>query len=58
MRNWKAMAEAAGLEITERELDLIAATLDSLDRAFQPIASDLPPELEPDPVFQTGEDRL
>ncbi len=47
MKNWKAIAEASGLEIPAAELDRIVGPLSSLENSFRPLVQDLEPDLEP-----------
>jgi hypothetical protein len=42
------MAEAAGLPLSARELDRIAAPLAALEETFRPLVQQLTPDLEPD----------
>lgn len=58
MKDWKAVAKGAGLEIPGPDLDRIAQALSNLDEAFRPLLTDLSPEIEPATVFharETGE---
>jgi hypothetical protein len=47
VKNWKAIAEASGLDIPAAELDRIAAPLGALESSFRPLVRDLEPDLEP-----------
>jgi len=55
-KDWRALAQARGLEIPAAELDRIAPALDALEQAFRPLAERLPPELEPSFLFRAEED--
>ena len=50
--NWSALAKARGLELSIRELDRIAAPLQSLEEAFRPLIADLSPDLDPCTTFR------
>ena len=45
MKNWKLMAEAAGLAIPD--IERIAPALDSLEAAFRPLVKTIPHDVEP-----------
>ena len=47
MKNWKAIAEASGLDIPAADLDRIAGPLGALEKSFRPLVADLEPGLEP-----------
>ena len=49
------MAKAAGLEISNHELDRIAGPLQTLELAFRPLAKDLRAGDEPAVIFDAGE---
>ena len=58
MKDWKAVAKGAGLDIPGPDLDRIAQALSHLDETFRPLLADLSPEIEPATVFramETGE---
>ena len=55
MKDWKAIAKAAGLEVTGPELERISKALSGLEETFQPLLKDLPPEVEPATVFSVAE---
>ena len=52
MKNWKAMARAAGLGIPEDQLERIAPSLDGLEAAFAPTRGTIPDEIEPATLFR------
>ncbi len=45
--DFRMLARARGLKLTESELDKIAPLLESLDAAFRPLARRLPHDIEP-----------
>lgn len=47
MTNWKALAAARGLDISDEELDRIQPTLDKLERDFERLAKRIPFGTEP-----------
>jgi len=49
MKNWKQMAEAAGLEIPDMER--ITPALDGLEAAFRPLVKTIPHDVEPALIF-------
>jgi hypothetical protein len=52
MKNWKLMAEAAGLDIPD--MDRITAPLDGLEAAFRPLVQSIPHDVEPALIFRAG----
>ena len=56
MKNWKQMAEAAGLGIPD--VDRIAPALDGLDAAFRPLLKTIPHDVEPALVFRALAEEL
>ena len=48
MKNWVAIAQAHGLNLSAAELDRIAQPLATLDETFRPLVRQLTPDLEPD----------
>ena len=56
MKDWKAIAKAHGLDLSERDLDRIAPPLDALEDAFRPLVRDLTAGNEPVVVFGVEED--
>ncbi len=54
--DWRALARARRLNIPEADLDRIAAPLDSLERAFRPLAGSIPHDIEPAITFRIEED--
>lgn len=55
MRDWRLIAQAAGLEIPAQDFDRIVPPLDALEAAFRPLVKDLTPDLEPSTEFRIGE---
>ncbi len=47
MKDWKAIARAHGMKVSEEELERIVGTLNALEDAFRPLTKDLPANLEP-----------
>jgi hypothetical protein len=56
VRDWKAIAEAAGLEISGPELERVAAPLQALEETLGPLFRELPHDLEPPLVFRADEE--
>ena len=56
MKDWKALANAGGLDIPVREMDRLLDPLNALEQAFRPLVKDLSPELEPATVYLPEED--
>jgi hypothetical protein len=54
--NWANLAKAQGLDLPEQEADRIAQALGALERTFQPLTANLPPELEPASEFHMEEE--
>ena len=52
MKNWKQMAEAAGLDIPD--MDRIAPALDGLEAAFRPLVNTIPHDVEPALIFRAA----
>ena len=49
--DWKAIAQARGIEIPATDLALIEPRLNGLEEAFRPLARQLRPDQEPAPSF-------
>jgi hypothetical protein len=47
MKDWKAIAQASGLQVDPTQLNRIAETLEALEAAFRPLLKDLTPGVEP-----------
>jgi len=56
MKDWKAVAQARGLDIPAPELDRILPPLDALEEIFRPLVRNLTPDLEPAFAFRAAED--
>jgi hypothetical protein len=56
MKDWRAIAQANGLDLSARELDRIGPPLDALEEAFRPLVRDLTPGMEPSLTFSVEED--
>ncbi len=54
MTDWRAIAKARGISGSREELERMAATLESLERVFAPLARELPVDLEPATVFRAA----
>ncbi len=52
MTDWKAAAAARGLPIPPAQLELVAARLAALEQIFRPLTGEIPPELDPAPLFR------
>jgi len=52
MKNWKVMAEAAGLDIPD--MDRITAALDGLEASFRPLVKNIPHDVEPALSFRAA----
>jgi hypothetical protein len=55
VKDWKAIAKGAGLDVPGPDLDRIIQALSGLDEAFRPLLTDLSPEIEPATVFHAEE---
>jgi hypothetical protein len=55
-KDWKKIARASGLTISEADLERVAPALDALEAAFRPLARTLQRELEPAITFRAAED--
>ena len=47
MTDWKALAQARGLDIPPASVEAIAPSLEGLEQAFRPLLTKLPFTLEP-----------
>jgi hypothetical protein len=47
MKSWADIAKAHGIDLSAQESDRIAKALTALEHTFQPLTSQLAPELEP-----------
>jgi hypothetical protein len=56
MKDWRAIAQAHGLDLSAGELDRIAEPLEGLEAAFRPLVRDLTPGIEPSVEFSVEED--
>jgi hypothetical protein len=56
MKNWKQIAEAAGLDIPD--IGRITPALDSLEAAFRPLTAAIPHDAEAALAFHAGEDAV
>jgi hypothetical protein len=52
MKNWKQMADAAGLDIPD--MDRITPALDGLEAAFRPLVNNIPHDVEPALIFRAA----
>jgi hypothetical protein len=57
MRNWKQLASALGAGIPEAELDRVTGPLETLEAAFRPLTTKIPPETEPVYVVSLAEEK-
>jgi hypothetical protein len=51
-KDWKVIAAGLNLDIPESDLEKVQTSLDSLDKAFQPLVRILPHDTEPAVMFQ------
>jgi hypothetical protein len=56
MKQWKQIADAAGLDIPDMER--IIPALDALEAAFRPLAKAIPHDVEPAVTFHAAEEEL
>jgi len=56
MKNWKQMAEAAGLAIPD--IERIKPALDGLEAAFRPLVKTIPHDVEPALIFRAAPEDL
>ena len=56
MKDWKAIAQASGLQVDPTQLNRIAETLEALEAAFRPLLKDLTPGVEPATGLRLEED--
>jgi hypothetical protein len=47
LRDWRAIAQASGIALTEGELDGVVQPLERLDQTFRPLVKDLTPDIDP-----------
>ena len=47
MKDWKALANAGGYDISAPDIDRVLEPLKALENAFRPLVKDLPSDLEP-----------
>jgi len=52
MKDWAGIAKAQGLDLPAQDADRIAKALAALEQTFQPLTSQLAPELEPASEFR------
>ena len=48
MKNWEAIAQAHGLDLSARDLERVAPPLAALEEIFRPLVKQLTPDMEPD----------
>ncbi len=51
MPDWKTLAAARGLHLSEPELSKLAAVMDALEPAYQTLAANLTHDVEPATTF-------
>jgi hypothetical protein len=56
MKDWIAIAQAAGLNIPAEDARRIAQPLNGLEEAFRPLVQSLAPDMEPADSFRAEED--
>jgi hypothetical protein len=47
MKNWEAIAQAHGLNLSARDLERIVPPLAALEEVFRPLVKQLTPDMEP-----------
>lgn len=47
MKNWKAVAQASGLGLSQEDIERIAGPLEALEEAFRPLVKELTFDVEP-----------
>ena len=57
MKDWSAIARAAGLDIPAKDLPRHTKPLDSLEETFRPLAQPLTPDMEPAFSFEAGQEQ-
>jgi hypothetical protein len=57
MKDWTAIARAAGLDIPAKDLSRAAQALNGLDEAFRPLAAVLTPDMEPAATFSADQEQ-
>jgi hypothetical protein len=57
MKDWTAIAKAAGLDIPASDAARAAQTLNVLEEVFRPLAGSLTPEMEPAFTFRADQDQ-
>jgi hypothetical protein len=45
--DWKSLADARGLQLSDAELKRLAATMEALEPVYQALAANLTPDIEP-----------
>jgi hypothetical protein len=56
VKDWKAIARASDLGVSDGELERIAGTLEGVDGAFRPLLVELSPDMEPATGFDAEEE--
>jgi hypothetical protein len=54
MTDWPAIAKARGVHASAKELEGMAEVLAALERAFAPLAREIPLDTEPAAVFRAS----
>ncbi|MGD0499193.1 MAG: hypothetical protein ABSC23_12235 [Bryobacteraceae bacterium] len=54
--DWKAIARASGLDLSDADLEKVVMPLGALEEALRPLVRGLPPELEPSLEFRAEEE--
>jgi hypothetical protein len=57
MKDWAAIAKAAGLDIPAKDLSRTSQALNGLDEVFRPLAAALTPEMEPAATFAADQEQ-
>jgi hypothetical protein len=56
MKNWVAIAQGHGLDLSASELERIGQPLATLEETFRPLVKQLTPDMEPDFELHIGEE--
>jgi hypothetical protein len=57
MKDWAAIAKAAGLDIPAKDLSRASQALNGLDEVFRPLAAGLTPDMEPAATFSADQEQ-
>lgn len=57
MTNWKLLAQALEIHISDDELSRVSSSLDGLESAFAPLGNRIPADVEPAVTFRAEPER-